>query len=405
MAESFVLILCLCMVSLFFISQADDLNDDHSINAISYDGDTFGPGLAKKRNFIMFYAPWCGHCKNLAPTWDELAKIYNNAEESPVVIAKVDCTVHTGLCADHDVVGFPTLKLFEANGETHKRYSGKRDLESLKAFIQEQIQGLGSETDIAAEKEEELERHEEPESNVITLTDEDYAGKIAAGFFFIKFYAPWCGHCKRLAPVWEELANAFSKDENVFIAKIDCTQSTVVCKAYEIRGYPTLLWFKDGQKIDQFQAPRSIEVLTKFVQDKLTVEKGEQHGHDSEKVPEEIKEDSAGGAVVELTEENFKTIIASGLVFIKFYAPWCGHCKRLAPTWDDLARESSGQPVVIAKVDCTQYKNVCEENEIRGYPTLKIFRNGELLNDYRGGRTLEDLQKFVSRQLDQRDEL
>lgn len=55
---------------------------------------------------------------------------------------KVDCTVHTALCDAYDVVGFPTLKFFDVGGENHQRYTGKRDLESFKTFVQRQILGI-----------------------------------------------------------------------------------------------------------------------------------------------------------------------------------------------------------------------------------------------------------------------
>ena len=73
----------------------------------------FKDEVAKSNHFVMFYAPWCGHCKRLHPTWDELGKKYNKDESSEVVIAKVDCTVETAVCSDNDVTGYPTLKFFK----------------------------------------------------------------------------------------------------------------------------------------------------------------------------------------------------------------------------------------------------------------------------------------------------
>lgn len=71
---------------------------------------------------------------------------------------------------------------------------------------------------------------------------------------------------------------------------------------------------------------------------------------------------------------------------MKYYAPWCGHCKRLAPTWDELGDAMSGTNVVIAKVDCTVSKSVCTGAGVQGYPTLKLVQNGKVKEDYRGAR-------------------
>jgi len=80
--------------------------------------------------------------------------------------------------------------------------------------------------------------------------------------------------------------------------------------------------------------------------------------------------------------------ISDGKVyFVKYYAPWCGHCKRLAPTWDELGDAMSGTNVVIAKVDCTVSKSVCTGAGVQGYPTLKLVQNGKVKEDYRGART------------------
>ena len=86
----------------------------------------------------------------------------------------------------------------------------------------------------------------------------------------------------------------------------------------------------------------------------------------------------------------------NGLVCVA--APWCGHCKRLAPTWDKLAAEySDNADVSVAKVDCTQNRDLCKENGIRGYPTLKLFKNGNIDNaeKYRGGRDFDTLKTWL----------
>lgn len=57
--------------------------------------------------------------------------------------------------------------------------------------------------------------------------------------------------------------------------------------------------------------------------------------------------------------------------FISFHR--CGHCKRLAPAWEDLAKLMAGQPVIIAKVDCTQHKAICDENEVSSKSFFEIM--------------------------------
>lgn len=77
---------------------------------------------------------------------------------------------------------------------------------------------------------------------------------------------------------------------------------------------------------------------------------------------------------------------------------WCGHCKRLAPTWDKLAEEAAaaGLNVKVAKVDCTTERDVCTKQAIRGYPTLQLFEAGSTEPvKYNGGRDLPALLAFA----------
>ncbi|OMJ93966.1 hypothetical protein SteCoe_3030 [Stentor coeruleus] len=84
-------------------------------------------------------------------------------------------------------------------------------------------------------------------------------------------------------------------------------------------------------------------------------------------------------------------------ILIEFYAPWCGHCKKLAPEYEkaaDLLKES-GVAARIAKVDSTVEKNAAGAYGIRGYPTLLYFENGQMVEKYSGGRTADEISKYV----------
>lgn len=80
---------------------------------------------------------------------------------------------------------------------------------------------------------------------------------------------------------------------------------------------------------------------------------------------------------------------------MKFYAPWCGHCKSLAPIWDDLAKEVKDlDDLVISKFDATA--NEADGVNIRGYPTLKFYpKNGAEAIDYDGERTIDGFKSWL----------
>jgi len=85
---------------------------------------------------LEFYAPWCGHCKSLAPKYDELGELYAASEfKDKVVIAKVDATAND---VPDEIKGFPTIKLFPAGGkDAPVTYSGPRTVEDLIKFVAE----------------------------------------------------------------------------------------------------------------------------------------------------------------------------------------------------------------------------------------------------------------------------
>lgn len=354
--------------------------------AKQYTVNTFPQEINKNNHFIMFYAPWCTHCKRLKPTWEELANVLNKDDgSSKVTIAKVDCTLDTALCSENDVTGYPTLKFFGKNSKESIKFKGTRDLPSLTNFLNEQ---LG--TDVINGEDSKESKTEEPENGLIELTDSNFKQHLAEGNHFVKFYAPWCGHCQRLAPTWELVAGSFAGDNSVSIAKIDCTVNRDACKSYDIKSYPTLLWIENGEKIDKYQGQRSLEELTGYVAE---MQGGSSKGELDNVIP-------VLSPVITLTGDNFKLSIENGINFVKYFAPWCGHCKGLAPTWEELGKKFVPKSnIKIASVDCTieLNKELCNEQEVDGFPTLILYKDGKKISEYNGSRGLEDLYDFVTK--------
>ncbi|KAI7753760.1 hypothetical protein M8C21_007182 [Ambrosia artemisiifolia] len=103
------------------------------------------------------------------------------------------------------------------------------------------------------------------------------------------------------------------------------------------------------------------------------------------------------GKVVELDESNFDSAVSSlDFIFVDFYAPWCGHCKRLSPELDKAAPILSGlkTPVVIAKIDADKYSRIASKYKIYGFPTLKLFMHG-VPTDYNGPRKSDLLVRYL----------
>ncbi|KAM7152859.1 protein disulfide-isomerase A3 [Macrochelys suwanniensis] len=103
--------------------------------------------------------------------------------------------------------------------------------------------------------------------------------------------------------------------------------------------------------------------------------------------------------VLELGDSDFESGLAErpGLVLVEFYAPWCGHCKRLAPEYEAAATRLKGI-VPLVKVDCTANSNTCNKYGVSGYPTLKVFRDGEEAGAYDGPRTADGIVSHLKKQ-------
>ncbi|KAH0864302.1 hypothetical protein HID58_081513, partial [Brassica napus] len=108
--------------------------------------------------------------------------------------------------------------------------------------------------------------------------------------------------------------------------------------------------------------------------------------------------------VLTLDHTNFTdTINKHDFIVVEFYAPWCGHCKQLAPEYEKAASELSSHvpPVVLAKIDASEETNreFATQYEVQGFPTIKIFRNGgKAVQEYNGPREADGIVTYLKKQ-------
>jgi len=437
-------------------------------------GDNFDSTINKNDFvFVEFYAPWCGHCKKLAPDYEKLASDLK-ASGSPAIIAKIDATEHAGPATTYGVRGYPTLIFFK-NGNQIK-YEGDRAPAAMAAFINKKSGAASLELkDKAA-----LDKFTAAGGVVAYVTGgeegTEYKNWIrAATSGQLEDFALAHVFEASLSGSYKDTVVIYKAGESPLVFPEDKITKTKVVAWINAEGYP--LYEEISQPVWQRSQTANIPLLAvfvdnakpeemKIVQDLAKALKGrivvtygplpsqkslaerwgasgnvfptailadwknsnspvmtifnedtEKDGFNSETglafVEASLKDQYQSYLKSEPVPENQKgplhTLVGKTVdsfvndpskdVFVEFYAPWCGHCKKLAPVWEELAETFDGvEHVKIAKIDATA-NNLPKNINVRGYPTLIFFpANNKAGVPYNGERDLPSMTKFVIEQ-------
>lgn len=414
-----------------------------SAKVLKLDDQTFDLTI-QENEFVLvkFFAPWCGHCKKMAPEYEQVSI---DAPDN-VVIAEMDATENSEIPKRMKVQGYPTLKWFVKGEE--QPYNGGRTHRTILRFIEKHTGDWIKKV----ENEETLHKLTDLDlESVIIMSNRDNITSLknlSSNFPNVQF-GQLVGEMKT---IWPEnslrVYNAFDGevkyheykdgDENKFIIQhvvpdIVDMESKHFMTSFSLKTVHIISLFEEddrkkvtkvlkplAKKYDKFlfvttsdpnkkltslfgtQELPSVLILDVpeykkyFVQGEITTENIESHIEQFENKEleqhfksQDVPEQEEGKPHV-LVGSTFSEYIKNNDVFVKLYAPWCGHCKKLAPIWDELASKS---PVKIAKYDVTA--NDHPDIKVEGFPTLRYYKNGKPI-EYKGARTLDDLLSFVT---------
>ncbi|ODN03361.1 Protein disulfide-isomerase A6 [Orchesella cincta] len=236
-------------------------------------------------------------------------------------------------------------------------------------------------------------------SDVISLTSGNFDRlvKESDSVWIVEFFAPWCGHCKSLAPEYEKAAKALKGV--VKVGAVDADQDKSLGNQYNIRGFPTIKIISGGKTEDyngQRTAKGIVEAALKAARDKVDAQMNGRSSGGGSSGGSGSKKD-----VVELTDSNFQKLVLDSDEpwLVEFFAPWCGHCQRLEPEWAKAATELKGK-VKVGALDATAHPGKASEYGVQGYPTIKFFPAGRKRSsdaeDYDGGRTADAIINWAN---------
>jgi len=455
------------LAALLCVARADG---DHS-KVVTLTAANFDDFVAKTPlSLIEFYAPWCGHCKALAPEYDAAAKELEGNESGK--LAKVDCTTERDLCGKYDVSGFPTVKLFRNDGSEPVDYDQARKADAIVKFMIKQsapavtdladadaVKAFGASESVrvvAFVSDENYDAYTKvanslrndyvfgivknnAEANkaygvdktpaIVMLRDFDsgsvtYSGDFTKSDDILSFvrsnsfplvgmigpenYAKYLDRGYNFVWVFIELDNEEHKKlildaitpvaadyrDKLSFVQLDGVKWAEHAKSFGLSGNTPGIVLEDRDNRKNFVFPEADPVtkesFAKFIDGVLT-------GKIAPTIKSEPEPAENNDPVKVVVGTSFDRIVMDDTkdVFVEFYAPWCGHCKALAPKYEELAKQfADDSTMVVAKIDATANDSPAD---VQGFPTLILYPAGDKQSpvSYEGDRSVKAMARFL----------
>ncbi|XP_012486403.1 protein disulfide-isomerase like 2-2 isoform X2 [Gossypium raimondii] len=239
---------------------------------------------------VEFFAPWCGHCQALTPTWEKAANVLNGV----ATVAALDADAHQSLAEEYGIRGFPTIKVF-APGKPPVDYQGARDVKPIAEFALQQVKALLKDRLAGKASGGSSEKYQPSASVELNSRNFDELVLKSKELWIVEFFAPWCGRCKKLAPEWKKAANNLKG--KVKLGHVDCDSEKSLMSRYKVQGFPTILAFgadKDGPI--PYEGARNASSIESFALEQLETNVGP--AEVTEVIGPDVMEDKCGSAAI-----------------------------------------------------------------------------------------------------------
>lgn len=437
-----------------------------------------------KHNFIVveFYAPWCGHCKKLAPEYEKAASQLSS-HDPPVVLAKVDANEEANkeLASQYEIRGFPTIKILRNGGKIIQEYKGPREADGIVEYLKKQSGPASAEIKSAEDASSFIGEKKvviigvfpnfsgEEFENYTALAEKlrsDYEfGHTQNAKLLPRGESSVTGPVVRLFKPFDELfvdfkdfkvdaLEKFVEESSIPIVTVfnnDANNHPFVIKFFNSPNAKAMLFMNFSSEGTEPIQSKYREVAEQYKGQGISFLLGDLEASqgafqyfglqesqvpliviqtndgqkylkpnlDADQIAPWLKEYKEGKVppfrksepIPEENNEPVKVVVADSLqdvvfnsgknVLLEFYAPWCGHCKKLAPILDEVAVSyQNDADVVIAKFDATANDTPGDTFEVQGYPTVFFRSASGKTVPYEGDRTKEDIVDFIEKNRD-----
>lgn len=302
--------------------------------------------------FIEFYTPFSASCKAFAPTWQELSlnkkALRTSYPSTPFSIAQVDCSVERDLCVEEEVRHVPRLTLYRDGVLKESEYTGEREYTALSAYIDEEAQAYRTAKASKAEQGKDVKPDivepipapapapaDAPSKKLQDNSDKDAAD---------------------IVPPPPQQAPDRTKDDK----KDDTKGSDKETPAGDGKDA--------AQNEDTSTKPNPNGKVLQYGLDDLLL--------DEAALQRFLSRDAGVGAS-----------------FVKFFAPWCPHCRAMAGAYTRVG-EALRDQINVIEVNCEAHHATCVKYNIKSFPTLRMYNEGEMV-EFRGSRSFDAMKTWA----------